>query len=212
MRTNFFRLKPATLIAGLTFLLALLAAPMPLAAQLSTRATITGTVTDPSGAVVPGATAKFTDEATKVAIETQSNGDGSYVSPGLTVSSYTVTIAKPGFKKYTVTGIELHPTETVQVNGTLTIGITTENVTVQATSTDVELSSAENSAYISGEQVSSLPMNGRNYSSVAGLLPGVNNTSQGSALTTGGRSTSSSLSINGMAVSRSFYAVDGVWN
>jgi hypothetical protein len=212
MRMNFFRLKPATLIAGLTFLLALLAAPMPLAAQLSTRATITGTVTDPSGAVVPGATVKFTDEATKVAIETQSNGDGSYVSPGLTVSSYTVTIAKPGFKKYTVTGIELHPTETVQVNGTLTIGITTENVTVQATSTDVELSSAENSAYISGEQVSSLPMNGRNYSSVAGLLPGVNNTSQGSALTTGGRSTSSSLSINGMAVSRSFYAVDGVWN
>ena len=111
-----------------------------------------------------------------------------------------------------MTGIELHPTETVQVNGTLTVGAASETVTVGATSTYVELSTPENSAYISGQDVSSLPMNGRNYSAVAGLLPGVNNLSQGSALTTGGRSTNDSLSINGMATSRSFYAVDGIWN
>jgi hypothetical protein len=180
--------------------------------QLSTRAMITGTVTDSTGAVVPAATVTFTDDATKVVIQAESNGSGTYVSPGLTVSTYSVTISKTGFKNYTVTGIQLHPTETVQVNGTLALGTTSETVTVQATSTDVELSTPENSAYISGDQISSLPMNGRNYQAVAGLLPGVINTSQGSALTTGGRSTNSSLSINGMAVSRSFYAVDGIWN
>ena len=181
-------------------------------AQLSTRGTITGTVTDASGALVEGAAVTITDDATKVATVTKSNGDGSYVSPGLTASTYSVTIVKAGFKTYTVTGIELHPTETAQVNGALAVGATTETVTVGATSTFVELSTPENSAYISGEDVSSLPMNGRNYSALAALLPGVNNLSSGSALTTGGRSTSDSLSINGMATSRSFYAVDGIWN
>jgi hypothetical protein len=183
-----------------------------LQAQLSTRATITGTVTDSSGAVVPDATVTFADNATKVAIETHSNSQGTYVSPGLTVSTYSVTVSKTGFKSYTVNGVELHPAITAQVNATLTVGTASDTVTVEANSTDIELSTPENSAYISGNQVSSLPMNGRNYQAVAGLLPGVNNLQQGSAMTTGGRSTNSQLSINGMAVSRSFYAVDGVWN
>jgi hypothetical protein len=194
------------------FCVALVFTSVGLHAQLSTRGTITGMVTDATGAVVQGATVTITDEATKVAIVTKSNGDGTYVSPGLTVSTYTVTIAKTGFKTYMVTGIELHPTETVQVNGALAVGSASETVTVEATSTFVELSTPENSAYISGEDVSSLPMNGRNYSALAALLPGVINTSSGSALTTGGRSTNDSLSINGMATSRSFYAVDGIWN
>ena len=113
--------------------------------RLSTRATITGTVSDTTGAAVPGATVTFIDEATKVSIGTQSNRDGSYVSPGLTVSTYSVTIAKTGFKNYTVTGIELHPADTVQVNGTLAVGAASDTVTVQANSTYVELSTPENS-------------------------------------------------------------------
>jgi hypothetical protein len=194
------------------FVLALLFASPALIAQLSTQATINGTVTDPAGAVVPGASVTIMDNATKVATVTQTNSSGSYLIPNLNVATYSVTISKAGFKTYTVTNIELHPTETSTVNGTLAVGSATETVTVEATSTFVELSTPENSAYISGADVSSLPMNGRNYSALAGLLPGVINTSQGSALTTGGRSTNDSLSINGMATSRSFYAVDGIWN
>ena len=194
------------------FFVALLFASPALNAQLSTRATITGTVTDATGAVMPGAKVTITDDATKVATQAETNKEGAYNVSGLTVSTYSITIAKNGFKSYEVTGIELHPTETVQVNGSLSIGTTAETVTVHATSTDVELSTPENSAYISGEQVSSLPMNGRNYSAVLAGLPGIQNLSNGSALTTGGRSTNDSLSINGMATSRSFYAVDGIWN
>ena len=181
-------------------------------AQLSARATITGTVTDSSGAVVPGAAVTITNDATKVSLKTQSNGRGVFVAPELNVATYSITIAKKGFKNYTVTGIELHPTETVQVNGTLTVGAASETITVAATSTDVELASPELSSYISTEQVSSLPMNGRNFEGVAALAPGVVNTSQGSALGTGGRNTSSTLVINGMNVSRTFYALDGIWN
>ncbi len=181
-------------------------------AQLSARATITGTVTDSSGAVVPGAAVTITNDATKVSLKTQSNGRGVFVAPELNVATYSITIAKKGFKNYTVTGIELHPTETVQVNGTLTVGAASETITVAATSTDVELASPQLSSYISTEQVSSLPMNGRNFEGVAALAPGVVNTSQGSALGTGGRNTSSVLVINGMSVSRTFYALDGIWN
>ena len=181
-------------------------------AQLSTTSTITGTVTDSSGALVPAATITITNDATKVSLQTHSNGRGVFVAPDLNVATYSVTIAKAGFKNYTVTGIELHPTETVQINGSLTVGAASETVTVAATSTDVELSSPELSSYISSEQVSSLPMNGRNFEGVAALAPGVVNSSQGSALGTGGRNTSSVLVINGMATSRTFYALDGVWN
>jgi hypothetical protein len=70
-------------------------------------------VTDSSGAVVPAATVTITDDSTKVAIQTQSNHDGVFIEPDLNVATYTVTFAKAGFKSYTVTGVELHPTVTV---------------------------------------------------------------------------------------------------
>jgi len=198
-------------IAPLFFLALLISSPA-LHAQLSTRATITGTVADATGGIVPGATVTITDVSTKVAIQTQSNGDGVYIAPGLNVANYMVTFAKAGFKSYTVTGIELHPASTATVNGTLTVGATTQTVTVAAVSTEVETTTAEVSADIDSDEISTLPMNGRNYQGLAVMMPGVTNLQQGSAMTTGGRSTSSQLSINGLDVARSFYVLDGVWN
>jgi hypothetical protein len=181
-------------------------------AQLSTTAAVTGTVTDSTGAVVSGATVKLTDDATKVSTDTKTNGSGVYIVPDLVVDTYTVTITKAGFKTYTVAGVELHPTETATVNGSLTVGAETQNVTVAAVSSDVETTTPEVSADVSSEEISTLPMNGRNYQALAVMMPGVTSSSQGSSLGTGGRSTSSVLSINGLDVSRSFYVLDGVWN
>lgn len=197
---------------GSLWLAVLLVTSSSLHGQLSTRATITGTVTDTTGAVVPDATVTITDDATKVETTTQTNHDGVYVVPDLNVASYSVTIAKAGFKSYQVTGIVLHPTITTTVNGKLAVGTATQSVTVQAVSSEVETTTPEVSADIDSEEVSTLPMNGRNYQGLAVMMPGVTNLQQGTAMTTGGRSTSSQLSINGMAVSRSFYALDGVWN
>ena len=84
--------------------LALLFTNSALVAQLSTRATITGTVTDGTGAVVPGAKVTITDDSTKVATQAETNKEGSYNVTGLTISTYSVTIAKAGFKNYVVTG------------------------------------------------------------------------------------------------------------
>jgi len=204
-------LRRLTAATSLTLLALLIQCPV-LHAQLSTRATITGTVTDATGAVVQGATVTITDTSTKVSVKAESNSDGAYIAPDLNVATYTVVIAKAGFKNYTVTGVELHPASTATVNGTLEVGAATQNVTVAATSTEVETTTAEVSADIDSDEVSTLPMNGRNYQGLAVMMPGVTNLQQGSAMTTGGRSTSSQLSINGMAVARSFYALDGVWN
>ena len=207
----------ASLLSGIIrgiFVLALFAFTCNICAfaQLSATATINGTVTDSTGALVTGAVVTITNDATNVSTKTQSNGRGVFVAPNLNVATYSITIAKKGFKNYTVTGIVLHPMETVQVNGSLTVGAASETITVGATSTDVELASPQLSTYISTEQVNSLPMNGRNFEGVAALAPGVVNTSQGTGLGTGGRNTSSTLVINGMSVSRTFYTLDGVWN
>ena len=181
-------------------------------AQLSTSGTITGTVTDTSGALVAGATVTITNDATKVVTATQTDKDGVYIVPDLSVATYSVAVSKAGFKTYTVAGIELHPATTTTINGRLTVGATSQSVTVQAVSSEVETTTPEVSSDIDSEEVSTLPINGRNYQGLAVMMPGVTNLQQGTAMTTGGRSTSSQLSINGMAVARSFYALDGVWN
>lgn len=197
---------------ALALLVVLFASVTSLHAQLSTQATITGTVTDSTGAVVSGATVTLTDDATKVSTVTKTNSDGVYIVRDLVVDTYTVAITRKGFKTYTVPGVELHPTETATVNATLAVGAETQNVTVTAVSSEVETTTPEVSADVSSEEVSTLPMNGRNYQALAVMMPGVTSSSQGTSLGTGGRSTSSVLSINGLDVSRSFYVLDGVWN
>ena len=97
------------LAGALAFLVMVFAGVTSLHAQLSTRATITGTVTDGTGAVVSGATVMITSDSTKVAVKTETNSEGVYIQPGLSVATYSIVITKAGFKSYTVTGIELHP-------------------------------------------------------------------------------------------------------
>jgi hypothetical protein len=184
----------------------------PLLAQLSTTATITGTATDSTGAVVPDATVTIVDLATHTTTVRQSNSDGTFIVPGLAVSTYSVSIAKSGFQTYSVTGVTLHPAVTATVNGELKTGTNSTSVTVSADAVQVETATIENSASVDAAQVNTLPLNGRNYQSLSSLMPGVQNTSAGSALTTGGRSTNNALSVNGLGQNRTFYALDGIWN
>ena len=181
-------------------------------AQLSTTATIAGNVTDSTGALVAEATVTATDEATKITTVRQTGPDGSYVIPSLTVDPYTISVSKQGFNTYSVSGIVLHPATTANINATLQPGSVTDKITVTAAAVQVETSTSEISTEVNAAQVSTLPMNGRNYQALATVMPGVQNTSAGNALTTGGRSTNNALSVNGLSQSRTFYALDGIWN
>jgi hypothetical protein len=131
------------LAGALAFLVMVFAGVTSLPAQLSTQATITGTVTDGTGAVLSGATVMITSDSTKVAVKTETNSEGVYIQPGLNVATYSIVITKAGFKSYTVTGIELHPATTATVNGVLAVGAITQNVTVEAVSTEVQTTTPE---------------------------------------------------------------------
>ena len=181
-------------------------------AQLNTSATISGTVTDASDAVVPDATVTITNQETKVSATTQSTGSGTYVMPNLPVGTYTVAVSKNGFQNFTEANVILHPATVATVNAVLQLGSVGTAVTVEASAAEVQTSTSENAHEVSSVQVSTLPLNGRNYQALAVVIPGVVNTSAGSSLGPGGRSTNNVLSINGGNTNTTFYALDGIWN
>lgn len=193
-------------------LLAIIASCALSYAQLTTTATINGTVTDISGAVVPDAAVTLTNQATKAEVTMKTNSDGSYTAPGLSVGTYTVTVARPGFQTYTVTNILLHPATVDTVNATLSAGQVESRIRVEASAAQVETSTPELSNQVSQKQVETLPLNGRNYQSLSALMPGVTNTSPGQSLNTGGFITSNVMSINGMGLAGTMYYLDGIWN
>lgn len=181
-------------------------------AQFTTAGTFTGTVTDASGAIVPGASIKVLNQDTGATTTTESNSDGSFVASGLPVGTYTVTVTKEGFSTYTQTGIELHPGTVTTISPSLKIGSVVSEVTVSATAAQVQTSTPEVANQVSGQQAYTLPLNGRNYQSLAALMPGVTTDSPDTALNQGGFLTNNVMSINGMGVGGSIYYLDGVTN
>jgi hypothetical protein len=181
-------------------------------AQLSTTATITGTVTDTTGAVVPAADVVALNEGTGIKTTTQTNTDGSFVFAGLGVGTYTVTVSKEGFKTQAETGIILHPTVVTPVNVVMSVGTVSTEITVAASAAQIQTSTNEVSSSVDEQQVVTLPLNGRNYQSLSALMPGVTNMSPAVAQNEGGFLTSNSMSINGMGQSGTLYTLDGIWN
>ena len=180
--------------------------------QLNTTATINGQVSDSSGAAIPQALITLTNQETGTGTKTQSNSDGSFTVPGLPIGAYTVVVTRQGFETYSVKGIILHPATVATVNAALTAGQVQTQISVQAAAAQVETSTSEVSNQVSHEQVSTLPLNGRNYQSLSALMPGVVNVTPATSLNTGGFITSNVMSVNGMGISGTMYYVDGIWN
>lgn len=126
-----------------------------------TRATLTGRVTDPTGAIVPGAqiTATQTDTGTLTRVTT--NAAGEYTIPFLIPGPYTVTVAAPGFEKYVHPGLTLQVEQTVTENVKLSVGEATQSVTVRAESPQVDIATATTGQVLTAEEVEDLPSNGR---------------------------------------------------
>jgi hypothetical protein len=184
----------------------------PVRAQVATLATISGTVTDATGAVVPKASVTVIDEATGVRTTRETNNDGSYIVAGLVVGTYTVTVTQQGFETSTETGIILHPAITTSVNMVLKLGAVATQVTVSASAAQIQTTTHELSSQVSEQQVVTLPLNGRNYQSLSALMPGVTNLASGTSLNQGGFLQGNVMSINGMGESGTFYTLDGMWN
>ena len=120
--------------------------------------TINGTVLDPAGAVVPGATVTATNVGTNTETKTTSTGAGSYTLPYMPAGTYTIQVTAPGFRTATAENLILRVAQTLTVNLTLEVGEITEKVTVSATAPLLESGTAEIGRYISTEEYKAWPI------------------------------------------------------
>ncbi len=166
-------LKVFFLAIGLALVTLLGPSPLPMVAQTTiSTGSIVGTITDPTGAVVPGAKITITSKETGQSISLASTTTGTYNSGALLPGEYTVRVEAKGFK---VTELPL----TVQVgvtssgNAALQLGQESTVVEVQATSVAVNTEQATIQDVVTTAQIEQLPLNGRNFLDLAGLQPGV---------------------------------------
>ncbi len=180
-------------------------------AQVSTVGSISGTVRDPNGAIVPKAEVVILDEKTGVSRTVKTNDDGVYSALGLPVGVYTVSTAPQGFKRTVASNLELHVNENLQVNLTLEVGAVSETVNVASGDVTVETRSGDVSSLIGEKQVTELPLNGRNYSALALMVPGVS--PAGSFASRGtGLNGNVDMSVNGNQSNANLWTIDGVNN
>jgi hypothetical protein len=124
----------------------------------SERGTITGTVRDASGAIVPGAKVVLTNTQTGVGFTTPSNSSGEFTVPQLQVGIYTVRVEKEGFRPATVTGLVLNASATVRADATLEVGTATQAVEVSASALALATENAKSSVTINNKLVDELPL------------------------------------------------------
>ena len=135
--------------------------------------TITGTVTDPSGAVIAGAKVTATRVETGVVQSTVTTGSGSYTIPSLVVGTYNVVAEAQGFKSGTATGIALDVAQTRVVDFKLVLSGVTQLVEVNAAPPLLNTTDGALAGVVSTEQVQSLPLNGRDVSGLIMMQPGM---------------------------------------
>src|SRR6266699_831579 len=186
-------------------------------AQTTTVGTISGTVRDEKGAVVPKAEVSVQGEGTGISRTVTSDDNGFYLVPSVPAGRYTITTAPSGFKKTVASGVELHVAENKVVNLELQVGQVSETVTVTSEAAPVETRSGEVSSLITEKQVTELPLNGRNYAQLALMVPGVSPVTQngaGGAFGTQGTGLDShvDMSVNGNQSNANLWTVDGVNN
>src|SRR5271170_7969668 len=177
-------------------------------ASAQENASITGTVTDQTGAAVPGVTITVTQNRTGESRTTQSGGAGLYTIPALAIGTYDLKATAAGFQTYTKTGIVVDEAATVRADVGLTVGAASATVTVQANALQVQSETSEVSSVITGQQVLQLSTNGRNVMSLTTLGTGVTNTLPSfNGVTAQG--SSAEINFNGSRYDHNNWLIDG---
>jgi len=144
------------------------------AAWAQNTGSITGTVKDSSGAAVAGAAVVITSPDHGINRQTTTNSSGEYNESALPSGSYDILVSATGFKKYQARGVKLDVADKSRVDVTLTVGAINEQVMVEGTQVaQVETQSSDLSGTVTGTQISQLQLNGRNFTQLVTLVPGV---------------------------------------
>ncbi len=148
------------------------ALPLILQAQ-SFYGSVVGTVTDSSGAVVPGANVTVTNTGTNIASKVQTDAGGKFSVVNLVPAEYKVTVSKANFKTFERRGIPVQVGSSVRIDAALSVGNTTETVEVTTAAPLLQTDSSTLGQAIEGAQVQQIPLNGRNVMNLIALAPGV---------------------------------------
>src|ERR1700685_2516838 len=176
----------------------LLAAPL-----LAQNAEISGLITDPSGLAVPNARVAVQSADTDAKRTVSSNQRGEYSVPALLPGPYNITIEANGFKTIHQNGVAVEVDQRARLDFALAVGSTTEIITVQGSAPLLNASDASVSTLIGNQFVENLPLNGRSFSSLIDLTPGV-------VLTPANNYEGGQFSVNGQHPDANYFTVDGV--
>jgi len=170
--------------------------------------TITGTITDPSGAVIAKARVMVRDEGTNAIRDAETNEDGDYTVALLPPGRYSVSVENAGFRRSVIHGVSLEVDQTVRLDFSLRVGSVTEEVNVTDTPPIVQTDTSTLGQVVNNRLVQELPLNERNFLSFALLVPGSQLPAQGSENSTEG----GALSVNGAREQSNNFLLDGVDN
>ncbi len=197
----------------LTWILVLLAvtvfADKLAVAQLDTGG-ITGTVTDPTGAVVPGAKITLTNEATGVTIVTAATSTGTYSLNAVRPGTYTLQGEASGFQRFIDKGVEVHVQQTLTVDIQFATGTVNQQVTVTASAPLLQAENAAVGQTITTQTVNDLPLQTRDWASLAQLSAGVVTAPVGNPSSDSGATSSAYFSVDGVNLWQNDFRLDGI--
>ena len=178
-----------------------------------TGATLSGTITDPSGAVVSGASVSIKNNATGESRSVTTDSAGLFNAPNLTPGVYEVRVSAAGFATAVQSGVALSVGQSQQLNLSLKVGDTTTTVQVTEAAPQIDLTSSALSGQVESETVRELPLNGRDWTSLAVLQPGVKTIATQMSYSTsarGNRGFGGELTVSGQRSTFNNYRIDGI--
>jgi carboxypeptidase family protein/TonB-dependent receptor-like protein len=185
-------------------------------ASASITGSISGIVSDPSGAVVSGATVTATNIQTGIQVKGVTDAKGFYNFPSLAVGTYDIEIGQTGFKTYKKTGLVIDANSALRADATLELGAISEKVEVRTDAVHVETESTQMGEVIEGKRITAVPLDGRSYTDLLALQPGVSPYTATDTGTPGisdravdGGLNSGNQSVNGQRESANGFMVNG---
>src|SRR5213593_5094955 len=201
------RRKAIEFVSFIWILALCLLASVPSHAQVA-GATLSGTIADGQGGVVPGATVSATNIATGVMASTKTNEVGAYAVPNLNAGDYQVSASAPGFTT-TIAKLTLTVGQQQVLNLALMVGSLSEAVEVTAAAPLVDLASSTISGNVSATTIRELPLNGRDWASLATLQPGVASVRTHPQGTQASRGLGLHMTVSGGRPTQNSYRLDG---
>ncbi len=180
-------------------------------ASASVTGSISGTISDPAGAVIPGASVTAIENETGVRQQVITDNKGFYSLLALPVGTYAITVQKTGFKEARQTGVVIDANSALRIDLRLEVGAIHEEMTVSSSAVQVETTNTQMGEVIGSTKMESLPLNGRSYTDLLALQPGVAPETSGEyePISPSGSLNAGGLSVSGQRETANGFMVNG---